>query len=245
MRNGTLHPTGKVEINGNQVSLFGRDGKIMTRKQFIGQAKTEKDRKDYNKYFDKMIDAGKEIGVYGTMYTQNQLSGRYAANRRNSAASYATVNNLNYEKEDWNTTSKGYKVREIKEYRGKKPVFDTEAISLNDLLNRKNSDKTDINVSAHWSNVKGQEGLILSTVEDGKDKRYFIGADEMPERNIQEARYWFGVAEEYRKAGDQDSAKIAKTTALGKLHTGLTIHNKGYDQNTVRQLSLKQQGLAD
>ena len=52
MRNGTLHPTGKVEINGNQVSLFGRDGKIMTRKQFIGQAKTEEDRKDYNKYFD-------------------------------------------------------------------------------------------------------------------------------------------------------------------------------------------------
>ena len=51
--------------------------------------------------------------------------------------------------------------------------------------------------------------------------------------------------EEYRKRGKNQEAREALEIAYRSLHTGLTVHNKAYDQSMVRQPSLKQQGFAD
>lgn len=163
----------------------------------------------------------------------------------NSKAQSAKVRALNYEKGDWNPNSKNYTVREITSYKDGKPVFDTKTQSLGELLNRQDSNKKDLNVSTYWSNTPGHEGIILATTEDGKAHRYFISADSMPENNVQNARQYFNLAEEYRKQGKTAEAKEAIEIAYKSLHTGLTVHNKAYDQSMVRQPSLKQQGLAD
>ena len=95
------------------------------------------------------------------------------------------------------------------------------------------------------SSTPGHEGIILATTEDGKAHRYFISADSMPENNVQNARQYFNLAEEYRKRGKNQEAREALEIAYRSLHTGLTVHNKAYDQSMVRQPSLKQQGFAD
>ena len=192
-----------------------------------------------------MTEAGKTLGVYGTIYNHQQLSKHYSTLRKNNAAQMAHILPLNYEAGDWNPTSKGYMVREIKNYKGGKPVYDTKRIGLDALLGKKNKDDSAVNVSSFWSDVQGQEGLILATTEDGKAHRYFISADEMPESFVQEARYWFNVANEHAKAGNKKESSEARETGMAALHTGLTIHNKPYDQSIVRQPSLKQQGLVE
>ena len=54
----TLSPTGKVKVGGKEVSIFGRDGKIMTRRQFLAQAdNNDKSKRAFSEYFDKMVDA--------------------------------------------------------------------------------------------------------------------------------------------------------------------------------------------
>ncbi len=167
-----------------------------------------------------------------------------AADGKNPAQK-AQVRALNYEKSDWNPTSKNYTVREITRYKDGKPVFDTKTQSLGELLNRQDSNKKDLNVSTYWSDTPGHEGIILATTEDGKPHRYFISADSMPENNVQNARYYFNLAEKYRQRGANAEAREALEIAYRSLHTGLTVHNKAYDQDMVRQPSLKQQGLAD
>ena len=167
-----------------------------------------------------------------------------AADGSNPAQS-AKVRALNYEKTDWNPNSKNYTVREITKYKDGKPVFDSKTQSLGELLNRQDSNKKDLNVSTYWSSTPGHEGIILATTEDGKAHRYFISADSMPENNVQNARQYFNLAEEYRKRGKNQEAREALEIAYRSLHTGLTVHNKAYDQSMVRQPSLKQQGFAD
>ena len=167
-----------------------------------------------------------------------------AADGKNPAQS-AKVRALNYEKTDWNPNSKNYTVREITKYKDEKPVFDSKTQSLGELLNRQDSNKKDLNVSTYWSSTPGHEGIILATTEDGKAHRYFISADSMPENNVQNARQYFNLAEEYRKRGKNQEAREALEIAYRSLHTGLTVHNKAYDQSMVRQPSLKQQGFAD
>lgn len=242
-KDGKLSSTGKVTINNKEVPIFNKNGKIMNRREFLAQAPTAKDREAYSKYFNKMVEAGQTLGVYGQLYTQKELSQHYNDLVDQNAAQKATVYALNYEKGDWNTNTKGYPVREIKQYRDGKPVFDTKKITLNDVLNMKDSGKNDANISAYWSNAKDNQGIILATTVDGKNKRFFIDASTMPESNVEEALRFFGLAEEYKKNNQPREARKAIATALTKLHTGLTIHQKGFDYNQVRQLSLKESGL--
>lgn len=254
MVDGTLKPTGRATINGKEVSLYGRDGRIMNRSQFVGQAKSAEDRKEYGKYFDKMVEAGKTLGIYGKMYTQNELANQYRKLVDNSASQFARVYAFNYGKDDWNPNTRNYPIREIKSYKGGKPVFDTEKITLNDLLNKKDANKNNINVSAYWSNVAGQQGLILATNEDGKNHRYFIDARTMPENNIQSALKLFKDAEEAKKAirtaktetdrkAFEEIARTKIESAIGALHTGFTINYPKFNQKVVEQPSAKQRGL--
>ena len=244
MKNGKLYPTGKVTINGKQASIFGRDGRVMTRRQFVAQAgNSEKDRKSFNEYFEKMVDAGKTLGVYGSLYNRRELEKQYNTLRNNSAAGSAHVYALNYEKGDWNANSKNYPVREIKSYKGNKPVFDTKNITLNDVLNMKDSDKKDANISAYWSNTAGNQGIILTTTIDGKNRRFFVDAANMPENNIREALQYFDVAEKLKKANRAEDAKKAISVGLTRLHLGLTSHPKGDDYSPIKRASYKQQGL--
>lgn len=244
MKNGKLSPTGKVTINGKQASIFGRDGRVLNRKQFVAQAgNSEKDQREFSKYFDKMVDAGKTLGIYGKMYTQKDLVNQYNTLRNNSAAGSAHVYALNYEKGDWNTNSKNYPVREIKSYKGGKPVFDTKTITLNDVLNIKDSGKNPANISAYWSNTEGNQGIVLTTTIDGENRRFFIDAANMPENNIREALQYFDAAEKLKKNNRADDARKAISIGLTKLHLGLTSHPKGDDYSPIKRASYKQQGL--
>ena len=244
MKNGKLSSTGKVTIGDKQANVFGRDGRVMTRKQFVAQAgNSEKDQKAFGKYFDKMVDAGKTLGVYGKLYNQKELAHQYNTMRNNSAAGSAHVYALNYEGSDWNSTTKNYPVREIKGYKGGKPVFDTKTATLNDVLNIKDSNKNKANVSAYWSNTAGSQGIILTTNVDGENKRFFIDAANIPESNVRKALELFNYAEEYKKAKDYNNAQLATAAALKRLHLGLTTHPKGDDYSPIKRGSYKQQGL--
>lgn len=164
---------------------------------------------------------------------------------KDTKATVRSVRSLNYNKDDWNPNSKNYMVNEIKGYKDNKPIYSTEQISLRDLINRQDSSKKDINVSSYWSDKEGEEGLILATTEDGKAHRYFISADNMPESNIVAARNYFSWAKTYKDAGMTAEARKATQLAMQALHTGLTVHNNNYEQNLVRQPSLKQSGQVD
>lgn len=260
-----LSPTGKVKIKFRpysakdelvggtssepeikEVSIFNKDGKIMTRSQFVAQAgKNERLRKTYNEYFNKMVNAGKTLGIYGRQYTQNELTNQYNKLRDNSAATFATVHALNYKKEAWNPTMKSMMVQEIKDYKGGKPVFDSERVSLNSLLNKKDGEGT-ISVAPYWSTVEGHEGLILATTEDGKAHRYFVPADQIAESNIQGnrgARYWFRVANQARTNGDTALERQAKANGLSALYRGLTLQSNGQENDVNRQATRKEAGL--
>ena len=227
-----------------EASIFNDDGSVKTRKEFVAQAGNDKNaQKAFNEYFDKMKEASNIFGFNGQIYNRNELAKKYNELRTKSAAQMAHVLPLNYEAGDWNPTSKGYMVREIKTYRNGKPVYDTRRIGLDALLNKKDEQSNTINVSSYWSDVKDQEGLILATTENGKAHRYFISADDMPEEFVQQARYWFDVANKYGKLGDKSNSSKAREAGMAALHTGLTIHNKPYEQSIVRQPSLKQSGL--
>lgn len=245
MKNGKLSSTGKVTIGDKQANVFGRDGRVMTRKQFVAQAgNSEKDQKAFGKYFDKMVDAGKTLGVYGKLYNQRELAHQYNTMRNNSAAGSAHVYPLNYESGDWNPTTKNYPVREIKGYKGGKPVFDTKTATLNDVLNMKDSDKNKANVSAYWSNTAGSQGLILATTIDGENKRFFIDAANMPESRIREALYFFNRAEKLKAAKRPRDAQKDISTALKKLHLGLTEQQQGAAHNPIKFPSPKDKGLS-
>lgn len=164
---------------------------------------------------------------------------------KDTKATVRSVRSLNYNKDDWNPNSKNYMVNEIKGYKDNKPIYSTEQISLRDLINRQDSSKKDINVSSYWSDKEGEEGLILATTEDGKAHRYFISADNMPESNIVAARNYFSLAKTYKDIGRTVEARTATQLAMQALHTGLTVHNNNYEQNLVRQPSLKQLGQVD
>lgn len=228
-----------------EVSLYNNDGTLMSRKQFVAQAGgSENLKKALDKYYDDIEKSNQTLGISGG-YSHRDLTKHYNTLRDNNAAQMASVRALNYEKGDWNPTSKNYTVREIKNYKNGKPIYDTKAISLGELLDKKNSNQQDISVASYWSNVNGQEGLILATTEDGKPHRYFISADSMPESNVRTARQYFNLAEQYKQRGRSSEAMQATEIAMRALHTGLTIHNKAYDQDMVRQPSLKQQGLVE
>lgn len=253
-KNGKLMGTGRVSIaykdnsgrHMKDVSLFDKNGRIMSRRDFVSQAGNSKEaRTALSGYFDKMVDAGKTLGIYGKMYTRKELTDHYNKLGEGMKAQGVNVYGLNYENSAWNTTSREYPVREIKGYKNGRPVFDTKSIKLNDLLNKKDSDKNNLNISAFWSNAQGHQGIILNTTEDGKEKRYFIDANNMAESNIMEAMNLFRQAEEAKAKGRPDIASLNIQNALGKIHTGLTGNNKPYDQSIVRQPSLKQSGLVE
>jgi len=253
-KNGKLMGTGRVSIaykddsgrHMKDVSLFDKNGRIMSRRDFVSQAGNSKEaRTALSGYFDKMIDAGKTLGIYGKMYTRKELTDHYNKLGEGMKAQGVNVYGLNYENSAWNTTSREYPVREIKGYKNGRPVFDTKSIKLNDLLNKKDSDKNNLNISAFWSNAQGHQGIILNTTEDGKEKRYFIDANNMAESNIMEAMNLFRQAEEAKAKGKLPLASIHIQNALGKIHTGLTGNNKPYDQSIVRQPSLKQSRLVE
>lgn len=242
-KDGKLSSTGKVTINNKEVPIFNKNGKIMNRREFLAQAPTAKDREAYSKYFDKMVEAGQTLGVYGQLYTQKELSQHYNDLVDQNAAQKATVYALNYDKNSWNPTAKGYQVRELKHYRDGKPVFDTKKLTLNDVLNMKDSNKNDANIEAFWSNSPGNRGIILATTIDGKNRRFFIDATTMPEKNVQMAMKSFNDAEEYRKQNDTRNARKAIAYAITLLHTGLTGQPKKDSYNTTWRPTAKEAGL--
>ena len=107
----------------------------------------------------------------------------------------------------------------------------------------KDSDKKDANISAYWSNTAGNQGIILTTTIDGKNRRFFVDAANMPENNIREALQYFDVAEKLKKANRAEDAKKAISVGLTRLHLGLTSHPKGDDYSPIKRASYKQQGL--
>jgi hypothetical protein len=250
-RNLTIMPIlSRTERNKSKfkatVNLYNSDGSLMTKEQFAAQGKNEVEKESLRKYYTNIEEANQTLGIgQGTSYNHQQLTAHYNALRSNNAAQFAEVRALNYEKGDWNPTTKNYPVREIKSYRGGKPIFETKAMSLGELLERKNNNKEDIPVAPYWSEVEGHEGLILATTEDGKPHRYFISAENMPESNVREARRMFKEARLLAQAGREADARARTETAMARLHTGFTLHNSGQRQDIVRQPSLKQQGLAD
>lgn len=254
-KDGRLMYTGKVKAGDKNYSLYDKSGKIMSREQFVKQGANEKEKQELQRYYSKVEEAGTVLGLESG-YTHKDITNRYNALRKGDLAQMANVRSLNYEKSDWNSTSKNYPVTEITGYSKGRPVFDTKQTTLNDLLNKKDSNKNDINVAAYWSSLNGQEGLILATTEDGKAHRYFISANNMPESNIKDARQYFGLAEIFRQRAnnartkEESEAEYAKARealeiAYRTLHVGLTTHNSAYDQKEVRQPSLKQQGLEE
>ena len=224
-----------------EVSVFNKDGKVKTRKEFVAQAGNDKNaQKALNNYFDKMLEAGKTIGMSG-IYTQRQLSDQYNQNRTNSAAGGIDVLPLNYDSSTWNPHSKNYKVREIKEYRGGRPKFGTEQISINTLLNKKDKDKNTLNVSPYWTTVGGQQGLLLTTVEDGEDHSYFVPADEMPDTNISMAKEAFEAADAAHRKGNTAREKRLREAGFRALHLGFTLDNKPANQSPVQFATIAQQ----
>ena len=191
-----------------------------------------------------MVDAGKTLGIYGKMYTRKELTDHYNKLAEGMNAQGVNVYGLNYENSAWNTTSREYPVREIKGYKNGKPVFETKSIKLNDLLNKKDSNKNNLNISAFWSNAPGHQGIILNTTEDGKEKRYFIDANNMAESNIQAALSKFKEAEDWKRQGRNDIAALKIQTALEAIHTGLTTEYKSNSVSPVRQLTPTQQRIA-
>ena len=177
------------------------------------------------------------------MYTRKELTDHYNKLGEGMEAQRVNVYNLNYDNSDWNTSARNYPVREIKGYKNGKPVFETKSVRLNDLLNAKDKDKNNLNISAFWSNAQGHEGIIMETTVDGEKKRYFIDASNIPESMVGNARNLFKEAESFKAKGKPDIASLKIQSALEALHTGLTMHNKSYEQSVVRQPSLKQQGL--
>lgn len=228
-----------------EYSLYNKNGKIMTRAQFVSQGTTDQEKQELQKYYSKIEEANQTLGLKEGSYSSNELAKHYNTLRNKNAAQMANVRALNYEKGDWNPTSKQYQVREIKGYRKGQPQYDTKTMSLGELIERQDSNKNDIVAAPYWSEVDGQEGLIFATTEDGKAHRYFISAEDMPESNVQRARSLFKEVDALRKAGRTSAARKRLETALAYLHTGLTIHNKSYEQSIVRQPTLKQQGLAE
>lgn len=252
-KNGVLMGTGKVGVtyedgtgrHVKDVSIFGKNGKVLNRRDFVAQAGNSKEaRTALNKYFDRMVDAGKTLGIYGKMYTRKELTDHYNKLAEGMNAQGVNVYGLNYDNSAWNPTAREFPVREIKGYKNGRPVFETKSIKLNDLLNKKDSDKNNLNISAFWSNAQGHQGIILNTTEDGKEKRYFIDANNMAESNIQAALSKFKEAEDWKRQGRNDIAALKIQTALEAIHTGLTTEYKSNSVSPVRQLTPTQQRIA-
>lgn len=255
MKNGRLVYTGKTKVGNKEVSLYNSNGRIKTRQQFLQQATSDDDRKELGEYFDRMIDAGKTLGVYGSIYSNKELADQYTKLRDNNAAQMSRVLPLNYDKDAWNPTSRNFRVQEITGYRKGQPQYSSERMSLNDLLNKKDSNKNNLNIAAFWSDAPGQQGLILATEEDGKSHRYFISADSMAaESNIKEAKKFFDQANQWaqvakqaraprEKAEAETASSTARQLAISKLHSGLTLGNSPQNQNINYSLTAKQKGL--
>lgn len=238
---GKFEATGKISIGGKDVRIYDNKGNLLSRDQFIKQAGSEKEKVEYQKKYEDLLKAGKTLGMEEGEITERGTAKNYNTLRENSAAQMAHTYPLNYEKGDWNSTTKEYQVREVDGYKDGKPVLSSKSISLNDLLNRQDDNKKDINVAAHWSNVKGNEGIILATTEGGKPHRYFIDASTMPERFVAAARQAFTEAEEAKKKGWNSVAQEKIQTALGYLHTSLTVHPKPFNEDVVKQIDWNKQ----
>lgn len=238
---GKFEATGKISIGGKDVRIYDNKGNLLSRDQFIKQAGSEKEKVEYQKKYEDLLKAGKTLGMEEGEITERGTARNYNTLRENSAAQMAHTYPLNYEKGDWNSTTKEYQVREVDGYKDGKPVLSSKSISLNDLLNRQDANKKDINVAAHWSNVKGNEGIILATTEEGKPHRYFIDASTMPERFVAAARQAFAEAEEAKKKGWNSVAQEKIQTALGYLHTSLTVHPKPFNEDVVKQIDWNKQ----
>lgn len=226
-------------------SLYDERGRILSKEQFVKQAgKSKNAQKALEDYYNKVMNAEKTLGITsGTNYNHQQLSNYYNDLRANDAAQMLSVRPLNFEKADWNQTSKTFRVKKIKGYRNGQPIYDSKMTSLGELLEKKNSNNEDIPVAAFWSDEEGREGLILATTEDGKATRYFIDAGSMSETNIRNARGLFALAKQYTQLGNESDAKKATESAFRALTMGLTLHNKNYEQASVRQPTLVQQGM--
>ena len=110
-------------------------------------------------------------------------------------------------------------------------------MSLGELLNRKDSSKNNIGVASFWINTPEQEGLVLTTSEDGKAHRYFIDAEALSaENNVRLARQLFKEADKAKAAGDEAHYKASVEAAYRALNAGLTLRTDADNQQLNRSL---------
>ena len=230
-----------------EVSLYDKNQKLLSRDKFIAQGDSKSMKEALAKYYDEKVSSAlKVLGLDGST-TSGNVGSAYMKLRDSSAASFATVRDLHIDKNSWNDTTKGYRAQRIDRYKGGTPIYDSKSVTLGDILNKKNSDGTPINVASHWGKINGQEGLILSTTENGKDQRYFIPVEAMGnDSNVAKAQYYENKAEEARKKGfSEDSYSLDIENFLGALHTAFTLNNQPADRRPVKDLTAKQSGLVE
>lgn len=229
---------GRFQNTTSQASLYDSKGRIMTRKQFVAQAgNSPYAKKAYEEYFDKMVSAGKTLGVYGTLYTPAQLSKQYSTLRENSAAAMVRSIPLEYKKDAWNPTSTTMKLREITGFKEGKPVYSKERVSLGNLMRKKNSDGTEIDVSPYWVDDQGKQGLMIATHENGKDHRYYIDANEIGIPAIQDAVNKFRTSNTAFSLGDNSLGSSEREGAMAILNPVFTLTNNPATQSYNWQLS--------
>lgn len=158
------------------------------------------------------------------------------ATKDGGKATSVSVKPLHYEKSDWNNLSKSYKVREITNFKNNTAEFSTDnSVTLGNLLDRKDSDKKDINVVPFWGKVNGKQGLILATNENGKDHRYFIDAETMPESQILQVVNAYNDADLFERQGNTQARDAALSVARRALHSSFTTHEPSYEQKLINQ----------
>jgi hypothetical protein len=218
------------------VSLYDKSGNLLNRDAFVKQAENNPDLKKQleNYYDDKITPSAKILGVNSSMH-RHKIEENYNTLREHSASRFVDVHALNIPKDDFNPTASSFKLKRIINYRGGTPVFDSHSITLHDLLNKKNTDKTDTAVASYLGEINGERGLIFATTIDNKGQQYFIPMSELvAESNMREANEYINRANEYRKTGNTEEEKEALEIALGRIHLGLTHENKGDSRNPIK-----------
>ena len=164
-----------------EYSIYDDKGRIMTRDKFVAQAGNSKNaKKALNDYYDKILKAEEDLGVSGASYTHDELDAYYNRLRNSQAAQFIYGTDLGIEPGSWSSGSQTtLRAKVVKGYEGGRPKYENKDISLQEIL--KNSEKA----AAYWIRDKNQEGIIITTVEDGEPRRYFIPRDRIGNDMVQ------------------------------------------------------------
>lgn len=250
--NGTITPEEKAELRtksfkasraykrsgvSKEYSIYDSNGKIMTRDKFVAQAgKSENAKKALNDYYDKILEAEKSLGISGTSYTHDQLDSYYGRLRDSQAAQFIYGTDLGIQPGDWNSSSRGLRAKKVKSYRGGKPQYESEDVSLGEIL--KNSEKEGNDVAAYWVRDRQQTGIIITVTEGGKPQRYFIPKDRIPGEIVRRGDTFMAEADNvYGK--DPERYQSARLSGINNIVTGLTGRYDKVSEDVRRQYGIK------